>query len=166
MRNSSAGRRPAIAVLLLSATITLLLVANSIVFHNQSQRDHHEREVVVLAGAHAFHFDELPEMVATSATVIRGTVVGAARGGIIDEDEVTYTRRLLVIQVDETLAGQPVSGQVTVETAGWRQVDGEAETELRGADEIPVTTGPAASFSSTTSNTTATTASSTTKASS
>jgi hypothetical protein len=85
-------------------------------------------------------------MVATSATVIRGTVVGAARGGVIDEDEVAYTRRLLMIEVDKTLAGAPVSGQVTVETAGWRQVDGEAETELRGADEALVSTGASGIF--------------------
>lgn len=28
-----------------------------------------------------------------------------------------------------------------METVGWQQVDGEAETELRGADQIPFSTG-------------------------
>jgi hypothetical protein len=54
---------------------------------------------------------------------------------VIDEDDVTYTRKLLTIQVHKRLAGRPVGGQVAVETAGWQQVDGAAETELRFVDD-------------------------------
>jgi hypothetical protein len=140
MRNLAAGRRPAIASLLLLATIALLVLVNSIGVNNRSHRGHHEPKMAILEGAYAFHFDNLAEMVATSATVVRGTVVGTARGKVIDEDEIAYTRKVLLIQVVKTLAGQPISGQVTVETAGWRQVDGEAETQFRLADEIPVNT--------------------------
>jgi hypothetical protein len=44
------------------------------------------------------------------------------------------------------LAGPPVSGQLTVETTGWRQVDGEAETELRGDGQVPVVLGDSGIF--------------------
>jgi hypothetical protein len=131
---------------MLFATVAVLLVANRVVQQSRSQPGHHERKVVVLAGAYAFHFDTLAEMVATSATVIRGTVMGTARGTVIDEGDVADTRRLLIIEVDKALAGAPVGGQVTVETSGWRQVDGEAETELRGEDQIPVSTGDSGIF--------------------
>jgi hypothetical protein len=123
---------------LLALTVGVLLVAPHI---RSSQHHHHEKKVVVLTGAYAFHFDTLADMVATSASVVEGTVVDAARGRVIDEHEVTYTRRLLTIQVDRTLAGRPAANRVTVETAGWRQVVGHPETELRIEDEVHVTVG-------------------------
>jgi hypothetical protein len=52
---------------MLFATVALLLVANTVV-QSRSEPGHHERKVVVLTGAYAFHFDTLADMVATSAT--------------------------------------------------------------------------------------------------
>jgi hypothetical protein len=132
-------RNTALAGLTLLALIVgLLLVAPHI---RSSQHHHHEKKVVVLTGAYAFHFDTLADMVATSASVVEGTVVDAARGHVIDEHDVTYTRRLLTIQVDRTLAGRATANRVTVETAGWRQVVGQPETELRIEDEVHVAAG-------------------------
>lgn len=100
-----------------------------------------ETGVTVIEGAPAFHFDNLAEMVATSTTVVRGTVVDAARGTAFNDGEVRYTRRLLTIDVEQTLAGQPAGRRVEVETAGWQQVDDQAETELRFADDAAVAKG-------------------------
>jgi hypothetical protein len=120
---------------------TALLLAAIGVVANRTGHVHAQRKVVILEGAEAFHFQNLPSMVATSTTVVRGTVVGSSRGKVIDEQEVVYTRKLLDIQVEETLAGRPTGPHAQMEVAGWRQVDGEAETELRLAEELPVDVG-------------------------
>jgi hypothetical protein len=143
MRILRARRGLAIACALPLALAVTLLVANNNWLHHRS---HHERKVVMLVGAYAFHFDTLPEMVATSSTVVQGSVVSAARGRVIDEGDVTYTRRALTIQVQKRLAGLPVSGPVMVETSGWRQVDGEPETEFRVEGELPVSPGDSGIF--------------------
>lgn len=138
MRKSTpTGRGLALVALLVLAAAGLLLAAGD---------DPPRPAVMVMEGASAFHFDTLPEMVATSTTVVRGTVVATGRGQVIDEGEVAYTRKLLTIRVHDHLAGKAVNGQVTVETAGWRQADGEAETELRLVDELPVGTGASGLF--------------------
>ena len=139
MKALTSGRRTTLAAFFSLALIVGLVMA--VPATRSRQHPHHETEVVVLAGAYAFHFDTLPELVATSAAVVEGTVVGAARGRVIDEVDVTYTRRLLTIRVDRTLTGQPTGDRLTVETPGWRQVLGQSETELRMEDEIPVLPG-------------------------
>jgi hypothetical protein len=121
--------------------VTALLLAAAGVVGNRTGHVHTQRKVAILEGADAFHFDNLPSMVATSTTVVHGTVVGTSRGKVIDEREVVYTRKLLDIQVEETLAGQPTGPHAAVEVGGWRQVDGEAETEFRFADELPMQLG-------------------------
>ena len=136
MRSVPQGRRNAASGVFLAA-IALLLAATAVA----GTRTGHVHKVVILEGAEAFHFKDLPSMVATSATVVRGSVADSSRGKVIDEQEVVYTRKLLDIQVEETLAGQPTGPHAQVEVAGWRQVDGEAETELRLADELPVGVG-------------------------
>lgn len=118
-----------------------LLLAASAVAGSRSGQVHTHRKVVILEGAEAFHFEDLASMVATSAAVVRGSVVGSSRGKVIDEKEVAYTRKLLDIQVEETLAGKPIGPHIQVEVSGWRQVDGAAETELRLADEPSVDVG-------------------------
>ena len=130
------GRRGA-AIGGLLAAIALLLAASAVA----GTRTGHVHKVVILDGAEAFHFKDLPSMVATSTAVVRGSVVGSSRGKVIDEQEVAYTRKLLDIQVEETLAGQPAGPHAQVEVAGWRQVEGEAETELRLADQLPTQLG-------------------------
>jgi hypothetical protein len=139
MKALTSGRRATLAAFLSLALIVGLVL--TLPFVRSRQHRHHETEVVVLAGAYAFHFDTLPEMVATSAAVVEGTVTGAARGRVIDDVDVTYTRRLLTIRVDRALAGRPIGDRLTVETAGWRQVLGQSETELRMEDEVPVLPG-------------------------
>jgi hypothetical protein len=98
-------------------------------------------EPYVLAGDETFHFGTLPEMVSTSHAVFTGTVVGTARGIVIDEGEIKYTRKVVQIKtetVDKAVTGRPLGSVVTVETAGWRQVEGEAETELAIEGHIPL----------------------------
>jgi hypothetical protein len=136
MRSVPQGRRNAALGVFLAA-IALLLGATAVA----GTRTGHVHKVVILEGAEAFHFKDLPSMVATSAAVVRGSVVGSSRGRVIDEQEVTYTRKLLDIRVEQTLAGRSPGDHAQVEVAGWRQVDGEAETELRLADELPVDLG-------------------------
>ncbi len=131
-------RGAAIGVFL--AAIALLLAANAVA-GTRTGHVHTQRKVVILEGSEAFHFEDLPSMVATSTAVVRGSVVASSRGKVIDEQEVAYTRKLLDIQVQETLAGQPTDSHAQVEMAGWRQIDGEAETELRLADGLPVGVG-------------------------
>jgi hypothetical protein len=131
-------RNAAVGVVLVAIT---LLLAASAVAGSRSGQVHTHRKVVILEGGEAFHFEDLASMVATSAAVVRGSVVGSSRGKVIDEKEVTYTRKLLDIQVEETLAGQPTGPHAQVEVSGWRQVDGEAETDLRLADERSVDVG-------------------------
>jgi hypothetical protein len=139
MKSVPQGRRGTAIGVFLAAT-ALLLAAGGVV-GNRTGHVHTHRKVVILEGGEAFHFENLPSMVATSATVVRGTVVGSSRGKVIDEQEVVYTRRLLDIQVEETLAGRPAGPHAAVEAGGWRQVDGEAETEFRLAEELPVSLG-------------------------
>jgi hypothetical protein len=133
------GRKGAAIGAFLVAT-ALLLAVNGVI-GNRTGHVHTHRKVVILEGADAFHFENLPSMVATSTAVVRGTVVGSSRGKVIEEQDVVYTRRLLDIEVDETLAGQPTGPHAAVEVGGWRQVDGEAETEFRFADELPLQLG-------------------------
>jgi hypothetical protein len=140
MKSVPQGRKGTALGVLLAAT-ALLLAATGIV-GNRLGHVHTHRKVVILEAAEAFHFQDLPSMVATSTAVVRGTVVGSSRGKVIDEQEVVYTRRLLDIQVEETLAGPPTGPHAAVEAGGgWRQVDGEAETEFRLAEELPVNLG-------------------------
>lgn len=146
MNRTGTGRRLVLAGTLTAAVLVGLLLAVSGGGPQPRPRLHPSAGVTVLEGARAFHFDTLPEMAATSTTVVLGTVVAATRGRVIDEGDVTYTRRLLAIQVHKRLAGRPVGGQVAVETAGWQQVDGEAETELRLVGDIPVVTGASGVF--------------------
>ena len=146
MNGTRTGRRLVLAGTLTAAVVVGMLLALGAGGPQSRARFHPSGGVTVLEGARAFHFTTLPEMVATSTTVVRGTVVAATRGRVIDEDDVTYTRKLLTIQVHKRLAGRPVSGQVAVETAGWQQVDGAAETELRFVDDVPVATGASGVF--------------------
>jgi hypothetical protein len=137
MRSVPQGRKGAALGVFLAAT-ALLLAANGVV---GNRTGHVHRKVAILEGADAFYFGNLPSMVATSATVVHGIVVGTSRGKVIDEREVVYTRKLLDIQVEATLAGRPTGPHAAVEVGGWRQVDGQAETELRFADELPIQLG-------------------------
>ncbi|HZD01108.1 MAG TPA: hypothetical protein VFA46_13230 [Actinomycetes bacterium] len=137
MRSVLQDRRGA-AIGGLLAAIALLLAANAVA---GTRTGHVHRKVVILEGAEAFHFEDLPSMVATSTAVVRGSVVGSSRGKVIDEQEVVYTRKLLDIQVEQTLAGQPTGPHAQLEVAGWRQVNGEAETELQLADQLPTQLG-------------------------
>jgi hypothetical protein len=146
MNGIGTGRRLVLAGTLTAAVAVGLLLALGGSGPQPHPRFHPSAGVTVLEGARAFHFDTLPEMVATSTTVVRGTVVAASRGMVIDEGDVTYTRRLLTIQVHKRLAGRPVGSRVAVETAGWQQVDGEAETKLRVVDDVPVVTGASGVF--------------------
>jgi hypothetical protein len=139
MRSVPQGRRNA-AIGPVLAAIALLLAATAVA-GTRIGHVHTHRKVVILEGAEAFHFENLASMVATSAAVVRGSVVDSSRGKVIDEQEVTYTRKLLDVQVEETLAGQPTGPHAAVEVGGWRQVDGETETELRLHDELPVGVG-------------------------
>ena len=86
MRSVPQGRRGTVIGVLLAAT-ALLLVAGGVA-GNRTGHVHTARKVVLLEGAEAFHFKDLPSMAATSATVVRGTVVGTSRGKVIDEQEV------------------------------------------------------------------------------
>lgn len=146
MNGTGTGRRLVLTGTLTAAVVVGMLVALGAGGPQPRARFHPSGGATVLEGARAFHFTTLPEMVATSTTVVRGTVVAATRGRVIDEDDVTYTRKLLTIQVHNWLAGRPVGGQVAVETAGWQQVDGAAETELRFVDDVSVATGASGVF--------------------
>lgn len=139
MRSVPQGRKGAALGIALTATALLLAAAG--VVGSRAEHVHSGRKVVILEGADAFQFATLPSMVATSTAVVRGTVVSSSRGTVIDEEEVVYTRKRLDIRVDETLAGRLTAPSIQVEVAGWRQVDGEAETEFRFADELPVRLG-------------------------
>src|SRR5574341_1634818 len=139
MRSVARGRGGVALGVFLAAT-ALLFAARGVV-GNQTGHTDSVRKVAVLEGAEAFHFENLPSMVATSTTVVLGTVVGSSRGRVIDEQEITYTRKLFDIQVEATLAGQPAGAHAAVEVGGWRQVAGEAETEFRFSDELPLELG-------------------------
>jgi hypothetical protein len=130
------GRGVASGVLLATALLAAIGVVGYRTGHVPTQR-----KVAILDGAEAFHFENLPSMVATSTTVVHGVVVGSSRGKVIAEQEVTYTRKLLDVQVLQPLAGRSPGRHVQVEVAGWRQVAGEAETEFRLGDELPVNLG-------------------------
>jgi hypothetical protein len=125
MRSVPQGRTGAALGVFLAAA-ALLLAAGG-VLGNRPGHTHTVRKVAILQGADAFHFKSLPSMVATSTTVVRGTVVGTSRGRVIDEQDIAYTRKLLDIQVEETLAGRP---------AGPR-----AQVEFRFVDELPLQLG-------------------------
>lgn len=140
MAASGTHGRPVVAICLAIAVGVLLAAVTNGASDGPVQA-HPEGNLTILEGVQAFHFDSLPEMVATSTTVVRGTVVDEARGTVIVDNEVTYTRKLLTIDVERTLAGQSTKSQVAVETAGWQQIDGEAETGLLFAGETPVAKG-------------------------
>jgi hypothetical protein len=97
---------------------------------------HRHVKMVVAEAASAFSFTRLPEMVATSRTVILGTVTSADRADVIRIEEVSYTQRILRVRVERVLAGKPVSQEVLVRTTGWRQVAGEAEHMFRFEGDI------------------------------
>jgi hypothetical protein len=130
-RNRRAGRALLLGLLLVAMVLMAVSVAR---LRTAPDGD-------VLGASEAFGFQTLPEMVATSHAVVEGTIVETARGPIIDDFEVKYTRKLVRVKVDRLLAGRELGALVTIETAGWRQVEGEAETEFRVEGDIPLTTG-------------------------
>jgi hypothetical protein len=80
MNGTGTGRRLVLAGTLTAAVVVGMLVALGAGGPQPRARLHPSGGVTVLEGARAFHFTTLPEMVATSTTVVRGTVVAATRG--------------------------------------------------------------------------------------
>jgi hypothetical protein len=107
------------------------LLAAALVVAGCGGLTHRHAKMVVADGERVFTFKQLPEMVATSKTVVLGTVASADRADVIRIEDVTYTQRVLHVRVERVLAGRTVGGEVPVRTTGWRQVDGEAETLFR-----------------------------------
>lgn len=107
------------------------LLAAALVLAGCGIHTHRHAKMVVAEGERVFSFHQLPEMVATSKTVVLGTVAGADRADVIKIEEVTYTQRILHVRVERVLAGQAVGQEMLVRTSGWRQVAGEAETLYR-----------------------------------
>lgn len=124
----------------LAAVVALAVAGPGTAKLSRSSR-HLPDGTVVLAGARAFHFDALPPMVATSTAVVRARVTAAARGTVIEEPDITFTRLRLTLEVERHLSGRPLAGSVSLETAGWQQVRGRPETRLVIEGDLPLEVG-------------------------
>lgn len=101
--------------MLTSARIILLVGALLLAFAGLTS----SRGYPIAHGLEDFHFENLPDLIATSDLVVIGTVTDTARGPVFGQAPGTLQLRDITLHVREVLYGRYTDGTLTMLELGW-----------------------------------------------